>query len=81
MCCGGGHNGLGHSATLREANRAREGAPRVRFTYIGRSSLTVTGSATRTQYRFDAPGTTMAVDRRDAYGLAALPTLRRAIDG
>lgn len=80
MCCGGARTGLGHSATLRETNGAREQTPRVRFTYIGRSALTVIGSATRMLYRFDEPGTTIAVDRRDAHGLAAVPTLRRATD-
>jgi hypothetical protein len=80
MCCGGARTGLGHSATLRETSHVRDEVPRVRFTYIGRSALTVIGSATQTMYRFDQPGTTMAVDRRDAYGLASVPMLRRAID-
>jgi hypothetical protein len=80
MCCGGARTGLGHSATLRETNGTRKDVPRIRFTYIGRSALSVVGSATQTLYRFDQPGTTLAVDRRDAYGLAAVPTLRRAID-
>jgi hypothetical protein len=81
MCCGGARKGLGHSTTHREMSRVREDVPRVRFTYTGRSSLTVIGSATRMQYRFDEPGASIAVDRRDAYGLAAVPALRRAIDG
>ena len=80
MCCGGARRGHVHSATLPETHGTRRDVPRVRFTYIGRSALTVVGSATHTLYRFDEPGTTIAVDRRDAYGLAAVPTLRRAAD-
>jgi hypothetical protein len=80
MCCGGARTGLGHSATLRETNGTAKDVPRVRFTYIGRSGLSVIGSATQTLYRFAEPGMTIAVDRRDAYGLAEVPALRRAID-
>jgi hypothetical protein len=78
MCCGA--TSLGHSAALRNTNGARDEVPRVPFTYTGRSELTVIGSATRTLYRFVGPGATIDVDRRDAYGLAALPALRRAND-
>ena len=80
MCCGGGRTSLGHLATLRQTNGVSDEIPRIRFTYIGDSTLTVIGSATQTLYRFDRPGTTIAVDRRDAYGLAALSVLRRAVD-
>jgi hypothetical protein len=75
MCCGSKRASLGHSASLRHANVARDDA-RVHFTYVGGTGLTVIGSTTRTQYRFE-PGATIAVDRRDAYGLASVPALRR----
>jgi hypothetical protein len=80
MCCGSARTGPTHSVIHREPNRFREDLPYVRFTYVGRSALTVIGSATQTLYRFGEPGATMAVDRRDAYSLAAVPTLRHAID-
>jgi hypothetical protein len=80
MCCGGARVSLGQPPT-RVDRRGEQGEERaVRFTYIGRTILTVVGSATRTLYRFDGAGATLAVDRRDAYGLIAVPTLRRVRD-
>jgi hypothetical protein len=49
----------------------------VTFVHLGRSVLNVIGGATGRQYRFDGRGARLAIDRRDAPGLAAVLTLRR----
>jgi hypothetical protein len=46
------------------------------FTYIGRTSLTVTGPGTGTVYRFATAGASLRVDRRDAEALRRVPVLR-----
>jgi hypothetical protein len=46
--------------------------------YLGGSVLNVIGGATGRRYRFDGAGARLAVDRRDAPGLAAIPLLHRA---
>jgi hypothetical protein len=76
MCCGGARKGLGQVATRGEP-RGASVAPAVRFTYVGQTSVTVIGGASGRLYRFDGPGITLEVDRRDAYGLHAIPVLRR----
>jgi hypothetical protein len=48
----------------------------VEFTYLGRTSLTVTGPATGTVYRFPANGAQLRVDQRDAAALRRVPVLR-----
>lgn len=76
MCCGGARKGLGQVPTRGDVRGASVAASE-RFTYVGQTSVTVIGSATGRLYRFDGPGITLAVDRRDAYGLSAVPVLRR----
>jgi hypothetical protein len=76
MCCGGARRGLGQAPT-RSESRGVSAAPEVRFTYVGGTSVTVIGAATGRLYRFDGPGITLGVDRRDAYGFSAVPVLRR----
>jgi hypothetical protein len=39
--------------------------------------MTVTGSVSRTTYRFDSPGATLQIDPRDLASMASLPDLRR----
>jgi hypothetical protein len=59
---------------------AGAGAPTevwVEFHYVGSSSLTVVGPATRYLYRFAAPGARVAVDPRDARSFDGVPKLRR----
>ena len=83
MCCGGTRTGLGQPPTRpisRDERDAQAGAPPVRFTYTGRTALSVVGSATRRLYRFEGTGATLAVDRRDAVGLGMVQTLRRAAE-
>ncbi len=47
------------------------------FQYVGRTSLVVQGTFSRAIYRFPAAGIVLAVDPRDAPGMAAVPNLRR----
>lgn len=47
------------------------------FEYTGKSALSVTGAVTRTQYRFNAPGSRQNVDARDVAGLMNVPVLKR----
>jgi len=77
MCCGGGYAGRGQPPA-RDGHGANDDISRVRFTYTGRTTLSIMGAVTGRQYRFDGTGATLAVDRRDAYALSAVPTLRRA---
>jgi hypothetical protein len=76
-CCGSNRTGQGHSASLDEEVGISSSSPSVMFVYVGRSTLNVIGGATGRQYRFDGPGSRLAVDRRDAPGLSAVPKLRR----
>ena len=48
------------------------------FVYAGATALTVTGRATRRNYRFSYPGARVAIDVRDVPGLHGIPMLRRA---
>jgi hypothetical protein len=48
------------------------------FTYTGSTRLQAEGPVTRQRYRFEHPGATVAVDVRDAPGLAAVPNLKRS---
>lgn len=50
----------------------------VYFEYVGQRGLTVRGSITGQIYRFASPGVRVAVDRRDAPSVNAIPKLRRA---
>jgi hypothetical protein len=43
--------------------------------------MTVIGPTTGRRYRFDRPGATVSVDRRDAPGVDAVPNVRRAGQG
>ncbi len=60
------------------ANQADAAQPKAfLFEYVGRTSLTVTGPATRTSYRFGLPGARVLVDGRDRASLATVPVLRQ----
>ena len=69
MCCGKARPG--RSATPLEHRRAY-----VIFQYVGRTALTVNGTATGVRYRFERPGTRLIVDARDRRALATIPVLR-----
>lgn len=66
----GAENGAntGQSVQLPEA---------VYFAYTGATALTATGVITGTVYRFDKPGATLEVDRRDAAFMTGIPNLRK----
>ncbi len=51
------------------------------FEYVGSTGMTVIGPTTGRRYRFDRPGATVSVDRRDAPGVDAVPNVRRAGQG
>jgi len=78
MCCGREQAGLGQRPARANAPRGGDTARAVSFTYTGRTGLAVVGTVTRRLYRFEGTGATLDVDRRDATGLAAVPSLRRA---
>jgi hypothetical protein len=69
-CCGK----VRSRVTAKQAGAARPTASL--FEYVGRTSLTVVGSATRTSYRFVRPGARVLVDSRDRASLATIPVLR-----
>ena len=70
MCCGRPRRAAGvvAGAPVRAAVRLLE--------YVGRSSLVVTGPATRVVYRFAGPGARVRVDGRDAGALLGVRVLR-----
>jgi hypothetical protein len=47
------------------------------YEYTGSTSMTVTGSVSRTTYRFDGPGAMLQIDPRDLASMSGLPDLRR----
>lgn len=51
----------------------------MRFEYIGKTALTVTGSITGKRYRFSSPGDILPIDISDAGGLMSVPVLRKVI--
>ena len=54
---------------------------RVFFEYVGRTGLTVIGSATGKQYRFERTGARLEVDLRDRFTMSAVPNLRQLMPG
>lgn len=54
---------------------------RVFFEYVGRTGLTVIGSATGKQYRFERTGARIEVDLRDRFAMTAVPNLRQLAPG
>ncbi len=87
MCnCGSKRNELTQQQSTRSgiissaANQAPAFNKQVRFEYIGKTALTVTGSVTGKQYRFSNPGAFLQVDIRDVSGLMLIPVLRKALD-
>lgn len=80
MCCGRGkarvQGGTVHSvaAPVARFETRAHGAPI--FEYIGRTALTVFGPISGAPYRFNGPGSRLAVDPRDRPALAVIPVLR-----
>lgn len=78
MCCGRGKARVQGAPVQRDPVARFEtrahGAPV--FEYIGRTALTVFGPISGMPYRFNAPGSRLAVDPRDRPALAVIPVLR-----
>jgi hypothetical protein len=53
--------------------------PDINFMYTGQSALTVTGSASGRQYRFNAPGEHQLIDYRDAPFMMKVPVLKKVM--
>ena len=49
----------------------------VLFKYTGNTGLTITGSVTRKNYRFNFPGDVQPVELNDASGMNNIPVLKR----
>ena len=49
----------------------------VSFQYTGNTALSITGSITRKNYRFNFPGDIQAVDFNDASAMLGVPVLRK----
>ena len=51
--------------------------PTVIFQYTGKTALTIKGSITRKNYRFNFPGDIQHIDFNDAATMTAIPVLKR----
>lgn len=69
-------NPLYSASSARPAQQAKMW-PDVAFIYTGKSGLTVRGTVTGTQYRFNGPGESLLVDYRDAAAMMQVPVLKR----
>ena len=82
-CCGRPFSGAMARPAPASASPQKPAVPPLRplprpvFQYVGRTALTVVGGATRTSYRFAAPGARLAVEPADAPSLMRVPQLRR----
>lgn len=83
-CCGSGRPLWGGSAPspLPGAPAPPVAAQPMRyshafFEYVGATAMTVTGGATGKTYRFERPGTRLAVDPIDEPSLHGVPNLRQ----
>ncbi len=85
MCCGSKRQSFlvnrplsGARPSNFEAGTERIAAPAaVFFLNVGQAGLTTVGRATGRRYRFDAPGSRVGVDPRDAQSMAMVPSLKR----
>jgi len=77
-CCGQRRAMASSNGKLADAGPSRRAASReALYEYTGTTSMSVTGSVSRTTYRFDGPGATRQIDPRDLASMASLPDLRR----
>ncbi|HEX8989731.1 MAG TPA: hypothetical protein VF816_17365 [Rhodocyclaceae bacterium] len=87
MCCGQRRNQLRAVAALHrsllplEPSASHSSHVVVWFEYFGRTGMTVRGSASGKDYRFERPGFRVAVDSRDAPAFAGIPNLRQVARG
>jgi hypothetical protein len=66
--------GVGESTIAGQSVQQPEGSY---FVYTGATGLTAKGVITGTVYRFEQPGSTLEVDRRDASFLTGIPNLKK----
>lgn len=82
-CCGGQRTQAIGSTVQNRPPVERGRSPRrysvAYFQYVGPTGLTVHGPASGKNYRFEAPGATLAVDLADRASLAAVPHLRQVL--
>jgi hypothetical protein len=82
-CCGDKRSKIYHDPYRQpgmkdiEQGGAGQVATVVNFRYSGPASLTVKGEITGNIYRFDQPGATIEVDRRDASFMTGIPRLSK----
>ena len=76
MACCGNKSQTSASASLQHPGAVGGTPPRVRFTYVGATALTVAGPTSGLTYRFPLPGAVLAVDPRDREMLRRVPSLR-----
>jgi hypothetical protein len=85
-CCGKKRSQASQTTQSHPANESAkraslqhvpEHASQAWFQYLGKTGLTVLGPRTGTRYRFDGPGTVVAVDLRDWRALTAVSILRQ----
>ena len=75
-CCGGLRRGTIHPASEAKANGGAHAT--LGIEYVGASALSVIGPATGRGYHFAQRGCRLDVSVRDAPGLLAITTLKRA---
>ena len=84
MCCAKNRTSVSQTGAASPASRAVEPSPAVArkqlsyvayFEYTGKTALTVAGPVSGVRYRFERPGSRLAVDVRDRNRLAAVPGL------
>lgn len=75
-CCNQKRTALRRPETTASPNEPAPPAE-IFFRYTGLNRIVVYGAVTRIAYRFDSPGASRAIDRRDAPGMMAVPMLER----
>lgn len=81
-CCGQQRQQVQGQAPIDRVNNAPSNSasitlPDVYFQYLGDRGLTVIGPISGKRYRFNYPGTVMAVDPRDRRSLTAIHHLKQ----
>lgn len=74
-CCGEKRNRWSRLTGERTVERPRDLSQPALFEYTGGTALTVTGPYSGTTYRFEAPGSQVQIDGRDAGALSGIPVL------
>lgn len=73
-CCGQQRSNVAESFS---GMKKQPVSTHVFFQYVGDTGLTALGTATGNRYRFDSPGTIVAVDYRDQSSMRGIPQLRQ----